>query len=216
MAAFQHDLGRLFGYAALSDLGILLLAVGSGGSQGLRLAFLHGINRSVAITLVAAALAVLRHRATTDQFARLRGLGRRLPVVTVGLALGGLALAGFPLTAGFATHWAVWRSTWNWVQPLSPLTQGGTPPAMGIVPAQEWLWVLTLLALLASSVGIVIGLLRGLGAMQGSDDRKEVAPQPVIASLLLLGLIAFSLLLGVYPQLFLELVSDAVQAFSLF
>lgn len=216
MAAFQHDFGRLFGYAALSDLGILLLAVGSGGSQGLRLAFLHAINRSVAITLVAAALAILRQQAATDDFARLRGLGRHLPVATAGLVLGGLALAGFPLTAGFATHWAVWLSTWSWVQPLSPLAEGGTPLAMGIVPVQEWLWVLTVVALLASSAGIVVGLLRGLGAMQGADERQDVAPQPIIASLLLLGLVAFSLLLSLYPQLFLEPVSNAARAFSLF
>jgi formate hydrogenlyase subunit 3/multisubunit Na+/H+ antiporter MnhD subunit len=216
MSAVQHDFGRLFGYAALSDLGILLLALGSGGSHGLGLAFLHGISRSVSIALFAAALAVLRHRATTDRFERLRGMGRRLPVATAGLMLGGLALAGFPFTAGFATHWAVRRATWNWVQPLSPLIEGGTPPATGIVPAQEWLWVLTLFALIASSVGIVIGLLRGLGSMQGSESRQDVARQPILASLFVLGLAVLSLVLGLYPQLFLEPVSNAVRAFSLF
>ena len=216
MAAVQHDFGRLFGYAALSDLGILLLALGSGGSQGLRLAFLHGLSRSVSITLVAAALAILRHRATTDRFDRLRGMGRRLPVVTAGLVLGGLALAGFPGTAGFATHWAVRRATWNWVQPLSPLAERGTSPAMGIVLAQEWLWTLTLFAFLASSVGIVVGILRGLRAMQGPDAGQGVARQPLLASLLVLGLVALSLVLGLYPQLFLEPLSDAVQAFALF
>lgn len=216
LAAVQHDFGRLFGYAALSDLGILLLALGSGGSQGLRLAFLHGINRSVSITLVAAALAILRHRATTDRFEGLRGMGRHLPAATAGLVLGGLALAGFPFTAGFGTHWAVRLATWSWVQPLSPLAEGVTPPAMGIVPLQEWFWVLTLLAFAASSVGIVVGLLRGLAAMQGADARQDVARQPIIASLLVLGLAAFSLLLGLYPHLFLESVSNAVRAFSLF
>ncbi|MFN2225055.1 MAG: proton-conducting transporter membrane subunit [Anaerolineae bacterium] len=216
MAAVQRDFGRLFGYAALSDLGILLLALGSGGSQGLRLALLHGINRSVSITLVAAALAVLRHRATTDRFEALRGMGRHLPVATAGLVLGGLALAGFPFTAGFGTHWAVRLATWNWVQPFSPQAEGSVPPAMGIVPLQEWLWVLTLVALIASSLGIVVGLLRGLGAMQGDGARPDVARQPIIASLLVLGLAAFSLVLGLYPQLFLEPVSEAVRMFSLF
>jgi formate hydrogenlyase subunit 3/multisubunit Na+/H+ antiporter MnhD subunit len=216
MAAVQNDFGRLFGYAALSDLGILLLALGSGGNQGLRLAFLHGLSRSVSITLVAAALAVLRHRATTDQFDRLHGMGRHLPVATAGLVLGGLALAGFPFTAGFATHWAVRRATWNWVQPLSPLVEGGTPPAMGIVPAQEWLWVLALFAFLASAVGIVIGVLRGLRAMQGPDAARSVARQPILASLFVLGLVALSLVLALDPQLFLEPLSNAAQAFSLF
>lgn len=216
MAAVQHDFGRLFGYAALSDLGVLLLALGSGGSQGLGLAFLHGINRSVSITLVATALAVLRHRATSDRFGRLRGMGHHLPVATAGLVLGGLALAGFPFTAGFGTHWAVRLATWSWVQPLSPLAEGGAAAALGTVPLQEWLWVLTLLAFIASSVGIVVGLLRGLAAMQGADARHDVARQPVIASLFVLVLAALSLVLGLYPQLFLEPVSEAVRFFSLF
>jgi formate hydrogenlyase subunit 3/multisubunit Na+/H+ antiporter MnhD subunit len=215
MAAFQHDFGRLFGYAALSDLGILLLALGSGGSQSLHLAFLHGLSRSVSITLVAAALAILRHRATTDQFDHLRGMGRHLPVATAGLVLGGLALAGFPFTAGFPTHWAVRRATWNWVQPLSPLVEGGTPPVTGVIPAQEWLWLLTLLALLASSAGIVIGLLRGLRAMQGADAVSGVARQPILASLFVLALVALSFVLGLYPQLFLAPLSQAAQAFPL-
>jgi formate hydrogenlyase subunit 3/multisubunit Na+/H+ antiporter MnhD subunit len=143
-------------------------------------------------------------------------MGRHLPVATTGLVLGGLALAGFPFTAGFATHWAVRRATWNWVQPLSPLVEGGTPPAMGIVPAQEWLWALTLFAFLASAVGIVIGMLRGLRAMQGPDADQGVARQPILASLFVLGLVALSLVLALYPQLFLQPLSNAAEAFSLF
>lgn len=216
MAAVQRDFGRLFGYAALSDLGILLLGLSSGGSQGLGLAFLHGINRSVSIALVATALAVLRHRATKDRFDGVRGMGRQLPVATVGLLLGGLALAGFPFTAGFATHWAVRLSTWSWARSLSPLGEQGVSPAGGILPGQEWLLALAVVALVASSLGVVIGLLRGLRAMQGADARRDVVGQPIIASLLVLVLAAFSLVLAFYPQLFWEPVSSAVRAFPFF
>lgn len=191
MASVQRDFGRLFGYAALVSLGVLLLAFGTGGSQGLTLTLLHMINRAVSITLLAAALAILRHQATTDGFAGLGGVARRLPIATVGLMLGGLALAGFPLTAGFATDWAVYRA----------------------VSAEPWTWTLILLA---SSAGIAIGLLRGLNAMLGTDPRDDVARQPVIASLMVLALAAVVIILGFYPQLFLKPVQSAVQAFSLF
>jgi formate hydrogenlyase subunit 3/multisubunit Na+/H+ antiporter MnhD subunit len=191
MAAAQSDFGRFFGYATLSDLGVLLLALASGGSQSVTLTLLHVVGRSVSILLLAGSLAILRYRATTDRFAGLRGLARRLPLVTAGLILGGLALAGFPLTAGFPTHWAVYRA----------------------MSGEEQLWMYLLVA---SSAGIVIGLLRGLHAMLGTDSREDVAGQPVIASALLVALAVLTIVLGFYPQLLLERVQSVGRAFSLF
>ena len=189
MAAVQRDWGRLMGYAALSSLGYFLLAWGTGSSHSLTLALLHMLNRAVAITLMAAALAILRQRATVDDFGRLRGVARRLPVATAGLVLGGLALAGFPFTAGFPTHWAVSRAIvsgeWAWTE---------------VIPA----WSAELI-LLAGSVGIAAGVLRGLGAMLGDEPRPDLPNQPRIASALVLALAGLAFVVGFYPQLFLAL-----------
>lgn len=209
MAAVQRDLSRLFGYAALSDLGVLLLAFGAGGRQGLTMTLLYTVNRSVAITLMACALAILRHRAATDRFYELAGVARRLPIAALGLLVGGLALAGFPFTAGFPGHWAVYRALWSWLQPLAA-------SAGDAGSGQTWVWLLTSLAFLASSAGIAVGLLRGLSAMLGGGGRDDVARQPLLASLMVVALIACVIFLGVYPQLFLEPVQKAVQAFILF
>jgi formate hydrogenlyase subunit 3/multisubunit Na+/H+ antiporter MnhD subunit len=191
MAAVQRDFGRLFGYAAMSDVGVLLLALVAGGSQSVTLVLLHGVSRGVMITLMAAALSILRHRATTDRFDDLAGVARRMPVATVGLVLGGLALAGFPLTAGFPIRWAVYRA----------------------MSGEEMLWTILLLV---SSAGIVIGLLRGLNAMLGAEPRDDMARQPILASLLVILLAILVILLGVFPQLLLEPASRAAQAFALF
>jgi formate hydrogenlyase subunit 3/multisubunit Na+/H+ antiporter MnhD subunit len=191
MAAVQRDWRRVFGYAALSDAGYILLAFGIGGSQGLALTLLHASSRSLSITLMAAALAILHHRATTTAFAGLGGVARRLPVTLLGLILGGLALAGFPVTAGFPTHWAIGRA----------------------VSSGRWSWALVLIA---SSAAIAVGLLRGLSSMLGSAPRDEIARQPIIASLMVLALAGLAIILGLHPQLFLEPVRNAVEAFSLF
>jgi formate hydrogenlyase subunit 3/multisubunit Na+/H+ antiporter MnhD subunit len=201
MAAVQPDLGRLFGYAALSDLGFLLLTLVVGGSQSLSLTLLHGIGRSISIILMAAALAILRHRAATDRFADLHGVARRLPLATAGFVLGGLALAGFPLTAGFPTHWAVTRAI--------AAGAAGDPA----VVSSPGLWTLLLVV---SSAGILVGLMRGLNAMLGAEPREDVARAPILDSLILLTLGALTIVLGLYPQLFLEPVQQVAQAFSLF
>jgi formate hydrogenlyase subunit 3/multisubunit Na+/H+ antiporter MnhD subunit len=191
MAAVQYDYGRLFGYAVLSDLGVLVLALTSGGSQSLVLTLTHAVSRSISITLMAAALAELRYRVSDDKFASLRGVARRLPLATVGLLWGGLGLAGFPLTAGFPTHWAIYRAV-----------SDGDP-----------LWILLLVL---SSGGIVVGCMRGMASMLGPELRQDEARQPVLSSLMILALAALSIVLGLYPQLVLGPVETAARAFSLF
>lgn len=191
IAAVQRDFGRLLGYAALSDLGYFLLAWASGGTQSVDLALLHMVNRAVPIALMASALAILRHRATTDSFAGLEGVARRLPIPTAGLLLGALALAGFPFTAGFPTHWAVSRAIlngqWAWGELLLPAST-------------------VVVLLLLSSAGVMIGLLRGLGAMLGDRSRPDIASQPIAASVIVLVLAALVIAIGLYPQLFLAQV----------
>ena len=59
--------------------------------------------------LTAMGLAVVHHRAGSDSFANLAGAARRLPLSVVGLVLGGLSLAGMPLTAGFPGRWPIYR-----------------------------------------------------------------------------------------------------------
>jgi formate hydrogenlyase subunit 3/multisubunit Na+/H+ antiporter MnhD subunit len=211
MAAAQNDFGRLFGYAALSDLGYLLLASVVGGSQGEILTLLYIANRAVSITLMAAGLAILRHQAETDRFSRLQGVARKLPIATLGVLIGGLALAGFPLTAGFPIHWAVSRAVWNWAQPLASLAGGGMS-----ISTVRWPEVLAIVPLLVSSLGITIGLLRGLSAMLGTEGREDILRQPLVASLMVLALASLVIVLGLHPQLFLGPVRSAVEALSQF
>ena len=213
MAAVQRDFGRLFGYAALSDLGFLLLTLVMGGSQSQVLALLHMTSRALAVTLLAAGLSIIRHRAATDQFTGLQGVARRLPIATVGLVLGCLALAGFPLTAGFPTHWALGRAVWNWALPFSPWAQGAGTDSSA---SGQWAGGLVLLALLTASTGIVIGVLRGLSAMLGADPREDLERQPIIASFMVLVLAALVILLGLYPQILLDPITSAVDALSSF
>jgi formate hydrogenlyase subunit 3/multisubunit Na+/H+ antiporter MnhD subunit len=131
----------------------------------------------------------------------------------MGLLIGGLALAGFPLTAGFPTHWAVSRVVLNWAHPLITVTQ---PAAFGVAMtgSGRWIGILALVALGASSIGVIIGLLRGLSAMLGDDPRAALGRQPLLASVLVLALAALATLLGLFPQLFLEPVLEMVRALS--
>lgn len=191
MAAVQRDLGRLFGYAALSDLGYFVLAAGTGGSQGVTLALVHLVSRCVSIALLAASLAIIRSRVSTDTFTSVLGVARALPIASIGFVLGGLALAGFPFTAGFPTHWAVARAA----------------------SSEQWVWALPLLL---SSLGIIVGLLRALGSMAGANPESVPRRQPLFPSFVVLVLSGLVVYLGLQPQLFLETIRGAVRSLALF
>jgi NADH:ubiquinone oxidoreductase subunit 2 (subunit N) len=83
-------------------------------------------------------------------------------------------------------------------------------------PGQVWVWVLTMAALLASFVGIVVGLLRGLQAMRRFQERAEMERQPLLASFMIVALGVLTIALGLYPQLFLQPVSEAARAIPIF
>lgn len=187
LAFAQRDFGRLLGYAVLSDMGCTLVALSVASPAALTAALLHVAHRSVGLMLAALGLAVVRHRAGSDSFASLAGVARRLPLSTAGLVLGGLSLAGMPLTAGFPSRWAIYRLL----------------PAPGLP-----------LAMLLSGAGAALAYLRGLSTLVDPSTEPQVKREPFIASLMILGMILLCLGLGLRPQWLLPPVQRLAESFS--
>ncbi len=98
--------GRLWGYSALHDWGVIRSVLAAPGSRGWSLVlFLFGL-RIISMLTAAAGLAVLEQHTGGLSLARVQGAGSRLPWNSAAFLLGGLGLAGFPLSAGFTGHWA--------------------------------------------------------------------------------------------------------------
>ena len=187
LAFAQRDFGRLMGYAVLSDMGCTLVALGTASPAALTAALLQVTHRSVGLMLTAMGLAVMRHRAGSDSFADLAGVARRSPISTTGLVLGGLSLAGMPLTAGFPSRWAIYHL----------LSAPGLP-----------------LAMLLSGAGVAFGYLRGLSTLLSPSTEPKVKREPFIASLIILGMIILCLGLGLSPHWFLPPIQRTVESFS--
>ena len=187
LAFAQRDFGHLLGYAVLSDMGCTLVALCTASPVALTAALLQIAHRSVGLMLTAMGLAVVRHHAGDDSFANLGGVARRLPLSTAGLVLGGLSLAGMPLTAGFPSRWAIYRLF--------------SSPDLA-------------LAMLLSGAGVALGYLRGLSTLLSPSTEPKVRREPFIASLIILGMIIFCLGLGLRPQWLLSPIQRVVESFS--
>lgn len=190
LAAVQRHFAPLLGYTILSDMGAGLIALALADDVGLTIAFLAIATRAVGLLLAGAGLAVVRHRIEGTSFARVAGLGHRLPLATTGLLVGGLSLSGFPLTAGFAARWAL----------LNQVSPAGGP----------WMW-----GLLIASLGAVIGWLRGARSLFAPvGGAPPIRRTPLVASVLVVALIIACLWLARRPDWLLLWLRPLVDAYA--
>ncbi len=178
LAVTERHLGRLWAYVVLADLGYVLLGLSFGTRGGVLAALLTTGSRLLSLLLAGGALATIRHRATTLDFDDLLGVGARLPLSMLAFAVGGMAMLGVPLTAGFPGHWAVLRL----------LVQEGS----------GWAWVLVAAAVLG-----LIGFVRAFAVMTSPMTEVQLArveSEPFLATSFLAVLVALSVWIGLSPQ----------------
>ena len=186
LAAVQRGFSPLLGYAALHDLGCLLVVLGLGGETTVLIILVGLTARALALTLIAACLSAIRLHAAGDGFTEVSGLARRLPIATAGLLVGGLTLAGAPLTIGLP-----WR--WQLLQTLA--TADPRWPAL----------------LILAGLGVAVGYLRGLRGLlppkSTTERRHRVAlfpHEPTLMIILICLLAAACVVLGLFPSLLIE------------
>ncbi len=188
-AAGANHAGRLLGYTSLHDWGLIILVLAVPGSRSWSLVlFLFGL-RVVSMLTAAAGMSVLEQYAGGLQTERLQGAGSRMPWNGAALLLGGLGLAGFPLSAGFTGHWA----------------------ALQIVAETDWR---PAAVVLLASGGAILGFIRLARVMFGPLlDRSILRERPVNVALAILMLL-LSVSLAIAPQLLDGPLSQALLAFS--
>jgi multicomponent Na+:H+ antiporter subunit D len=105
VALYQADLKRLFAYSSVAQIGYITLGISLVSRDGLTAAIVHLFNHGVtkgALFLLLGGVALRGGRASLD---RVRGLGRAMPLTSIGIVIAGLSLIGVPGTAGFVSKW---------------------------------------------------------------------------------------------------------------
>tara|TARA_R110002096_G_scaffold434832_1_gene658132 strand:- start:139021 stop:140871 length:1851 start_codon:yes stop_codon:yes gene_type:complete len=99
MAMVATDMKRVFAYSSISQLGFMLMGLGAGS---LFAGYFHLTTHAIFKALLfLCAGAYIHEYGTNDTVAIGRAGGRKLRIITLGLVVGGGALAGVPLLAGF-------------------------------------------------------------------------------------------------------------------
>lgn len=193
LAFGAQSFGRLAGYTLLVDMGTVLLLLGLRSRAGLEAAWTVSLLRTASLTVWAAGLTPVRREAGSDEITAATGLGWQFRLATAVLILGGLSLAGFPLTPGFAGRW----TAANLLARESP--------------------VLGLLLLLGSASGM-IGVMRMASTLLTyQDNAKEpavTARWAWLTSIVLAAVTAGAIVLSIFPVPLLQVAGRITDSFT--
>lgn len=189
-AAFQRHLGRMLGYGVIMETGFSLLALSLNTPGGYEIFSEMFLPRILNLGLGFLALSlILKERSSLDLMV-CSGIARESPVVTAGFLVSAFSIAGFPLLAAFPGRYSLFQN-------LS--VQGS---------ALDWWILIGIEGYFIGCLNQMAVLIRGNGPFQMKQDLWR------LSNLLLVGGIAFQMILGLFPQLFLPQVVQILAAFK--
>jgi len=111
IALTQFDIKRIVAWSTVSQLGYMMMACGLGAyAAGIYHLLTHGAFKALLFLGCGSVIIALHHE---QDMRRMGGLKDKMPVTHWTFVVGSLALAGFPLTAGFFSKDQILVSAWS-------------------------------------------------------------------------------------------------------
>ncbi|WP_411084945.1 NADH-quinone oxidoreductase subunit NuoN [Streptomyces sp. 061-3] len=189
VAITQTDIKRLLAYSSIAHAGFILAGVIATTPSGVSsVLFYLGAYSFVTVGAFAVVTLVRDAGGEATHLSKWAGLGRRSPLVAAVFAVYLLAFAGIPLTSGFAGKFAVFKAA----------AEGG---AGGLV----------VVGVISSAIAAFF-YIRVIVLMFFSEPKADgptvAVPSPLTMTTIAVG-VAVTLVLGLAPQYFLDLASQA-------
>ncbi|NIF33712.1 formate hydrogenlyase subunit 3 [Enterobacter sp. Cy-643] len=120
-ALMEHNINRLLAYHSLENIGIILLGLGCGligialhepvlVALGMTGGLYHLFNHSLFKTTLFLGAGAVWFRTGHRDIEKLGGIGKRMPVISLAMLVGLMAMAALPPLNGFAGEWVIYQS----------------------------------------------------------------------------------------------------------
>ncbi len=109
MALVQKEAMRLLSFHAVSQVGYMVMGIGTGLAVGVAGGLFHMLNHAIYKTCLFLTSGSVEYRTKTTELDRLGGLGTRMPVTTISFIIAALAISGVPPLNGFYSKWMVYQ-----------------------------------------------------------------------------------------------------------
>ncbi|MBI68344.1 MAG: oxidoreductase [Chloroflexi bacterium] len=191
----QNDLKRLVAYSSVSHMGFVVLGLasvsavpGNLNAAGLNGAALQLFTHGTITGLLFVVVGLIYERTHTRNISDMSGIAKRVPLITVGFMIAGLASLGLPMTSGFVAEVLVFIGTFPAYQLATILTVTGVVLAAGYI-----LW---------TAQRIFFGPIT-----EKWDSLKDATPVDIAAMAILILPI---FVIGIYPAIITEVFESGI------
>lgn len=215
LAILQHNLKKLLAYHSIENIGIIGIGMGLGciglgfhnpvlSSLGFAGALLHVLNHSLFKSLLFFTAGNVYQATHTLDIEKLGGLARKMPQTALLFLLAALAICGLPPFNGFISEFLLYSGLFGW------LHQADVAWVIGIGLSFSALVLIGGLAVICFTKAFGVVFL-GSERHEFSHEIKEVSVFQLVP-LYIIG--AFIIIIGLFPNTFLNILVQPVQLFT--
>ncbi|MGI0082492.1 MAG: NADH-quinone oxidoreductase subunit N [Nitrosopumilaceae archaeon] len=193
-AIMQKNLTRMLAYSSIGHAGYILigLSIAPFSQIGIQASLFHILNHAVMKGAAFIAAAGIISTLAVSHLDKIRGLGKRMPITSLGLVVSLLALAGVPPLNGF----------WSKLMLFGAAIDAG--------PVMSWAPYLAVAGVLNSALSLAYygWIIRKMYFEEGESDKRVKEPKSII------GVMIFSIIfmvgIGVYPDPIIRFAESAI------
>jgi multicomponent Na+:H+ antiporter subunit A len=192
MAMIQHNGRKLLGYHAVSQVGYMIMGVGSGSVLAFAGGLFHMINHTIYKSDLFLSLGSVEKKTGTNELDYLGGLGKKMSLTFFAALVGAFSISGIPPFNGFFSKWMIYQGL---LEKTAALPQG----------YQLWLLTCILLAIfgsaltLASFMKFIHAVFLGRRPEIYNDIKEAPANQWIATGALAILCIVFGIFAAVVP-----------------
>lgn len=177
MALVQHNFKKLLSYHAVSQVGYMVLGIGTANPIGIAGGLFHMLNNAIYKSCLFLSGGNVEHREGSDELSKLGGLAKVMPLTFITFLVASFSISGIPPLNGFVSKWMVYQGIIE----------------MGKTGSKLWpLWLVVAMfgsaLTLASFMKLIHAIFLGQPSSKAIKKTQETPPTMNIAPLVLAGL----------------------------
>jgi len=192
MAMIQHDLRKLLSYHAISQVGYMVLGIGTGNPVGIAGGLFHMLNHAIYKNCLFLCGGNVIHKTGESDLDKLGGLSKYLPLTFISCLIASFSISGVPPFNGFVSKWMIYQGV------IQKITD-----SLNINPITSFVFILCLISAMFGSALTLASFMKLIHAIflgaENSDLKNEIKVNwsmkfaPVLLGLLciIFGIFAF-------------------------
>jgi NADH-quinone oxidoreductase subunit M len=197
MALMQNDIKKVLAYSSISSMGYIIFGIGSesvlGISGAIMLYVSHGLGKALLFMMAGSVIL----QTGTRNMNNLGGLAGKMPYTAVLTMIGALTIIGVPITSGFMAEWILFNGS-----------------LQDAVSNWDYLKIVTFtIAMLTTALtsGYILWMYKRIFYGTVPETLKNVRESSRYVIVTMGVIAAFTLVLGVYPDLFYKPIINYVE-----